>query len=389
MIIELTTENFRKAKYFFKDVYFNLNSLAVINGDNDGRIWVDSLDNPKTGMIVDNEWSIYVTGDHTNKEFNREASQIIREEIFPVAEQHALKLSPEYNNGEWIIYYPREEWLEAIEQDFGIRDIIPLRRNHYIFQKEKIPNWREKILPDYRMQRVDEEFLKNNHLENFNVIEEWIATTWRSTEDFLSKGFAFCLVKNEKIIISWGIADWVTGNQAEMGIGTDEKYRRRGFASLVTAAAAEYCKKNGIELGWHCSEHNTGSWKTAEKVGFKKERDYTAALGCFDENHNLWENAWYVGLYLKRPEEGLSFINRLIDRIEPEARHMNIKAQILIQAEQYEEALEHLNKAVDLGLQNPEKFKSNLLENDFFRPIKDLQGFPILLNKIDQAMNQK
>ncbi len=386
MILEIAKKDFKNVKDLFADIFFNLNSLAVINGDNAGRIWVDSLDNPKTGMIVDNECSIYITGDQSNKQFNTDVSSIIREEIFLAAEQHALKLSPEYNNGEWIIYYPREEWLKTIEQDFGIKDIIPLRRNHYIFQKEKIPNWREKIQPDYTMQRVDKEFLKKKHLENFNVIEEWIDVTWRSTEDFLSRGFAFCLVKNEKIIVSWGIADWVTGNQAEMGIGTDEKYRRRGFATLVTAAAAEYCKKTGIELGWHCSEHNIGSWKTAEKVGFEKERDYTAALGCFDENHNLWENAWYVGLYLKRPEEGLLFINRLIDKIEPEARHMNIKAQILIQAERYEEALKHLFKAVDLGLQNPERFKSNLLENTFFKQIRELQEFPVLMEKIDKLI---
>ena len=387
MITELTKENFKHVKKLFEEVFFNLNSLAVLNGDNEGRVWVDKIDNPSSGMLVDNEWSIYVAGDHTNGSFNTSAGEIIRSEIFPAAEQHALKLSPEYNNGEWVIYYSREEWLGVIEQEFGIKDIIPMRRNHYVFQNEKMPNWREEIKLKYTMQRVDKEFLKKRHLENYNVIEEWIDNCWRSTEEFLSRGFAFCLVKDEKKIVSWGVADWVTGKQAEMGIGTDQNYRRKGFATLVTAAAAEFCKKNGIELGWHCSEHNTGSWKTAEKVGFEKERDYTAALGCFDENHNLWENAWYVGLYLKRPEEGLSFINRLIDRIEPEARHMNIKAQILIQAEQYEEALEYLRKAVDLGLENPERFKSNLLENKFFKPLKKLPEFPALIEKIDRTIN--
>ena len=68
---------------------------------------------------------------------------------------------------------------------------------------------------------------------------------------------------------------------------------------------------------------------------------------------------------------------------------MNIKAQILIQAEQYEEALEYLRKAVDLGLENPERFKSNLLENKFFKPLKKLPEFPALIEKIDRTINQK
>ncbi len=386
MIIELKKEEFKKVKTLFKDVFFNLNSLAVLNGDNEGRVWINNLENLKTGMLVDNEWSIYLIGDHTNKTFNKEIGKIIRKEIFPKAEEHALKMSPEYNNGEWVVYFSRNEWLEVIEQDFGITDFLPLRRCYYILKELKKPNWREEILPSFSMQRVDKDFLHQNHLGNFSIIEEWIENCWRSTEEFLSRGFAFCLLKDDKEIISWGICDWATENRAEMGVGTSENYRRQGFATLVTSAAAEYCLEKEIELGWHCSEHNVASWKTAEKVGFEKERDYISALGCFDENHNLLENSWYVGLYLKRTDEGLSYIDRLIAKTEPDSRYLSIKAQILIQAGKPEEALEVFNKAVNLGLNDPERFKSNIMNNNFFEPIKKLKEFPFLIEKIDRLI---
>ena len=39
---------FIKVKNLFQEVFINLNGLAVINGDSNGRIWVDDLDDPKT-----------------------------------------------------------------------------------------------------------------------------------------------------------------------------------------------------------------------------------------------------------------------------------------------------------------------------------------------------
>ncbi|NPD90120.1 MAG: GNAT family N-acetyltransferase [Asgard group archaeon] len=383
---EIKKNDFERIRSLFEDVFFNLNSLAVINGDNDGRIWVDDIENPQTGMIVDNEWAIYVAGKYTNKGFNKSACEIIKNEILPKAEKHTENANPEYNSGEWVIYYNGDEWFKAIEQDFGVEDFLPLRRFYYTFKHLKIPNWRDKIPENFSIQQVDKKFLQKINLIKFEEVDGWISTRWRSIEDFLSRGFGFCLVKDDKEIISWGMADWVTENQAEMGIGTSEEYRRQGFATLVTSATAEYCQKNQIKLGWHCSEHNDASWKTAEKVGFVKEREYTAALRYFDDNYNLWENAWYRGLYLKVPEEGLYYINKLIKKIKPEARHLFIKAQILLEAGKNEDALTALYETLDLGPQNIERFKSIILENDFFKPVRQLEKFRNLVEKIDNVL---
>jgi hypothetical protein len=71
------------------------------------------------------------------------------------------------------------------------------------------------------------------------------------------------------------LSDCVSGERCEIGINTDERHRRRGLAALTVAATVNHCLDNGLGLiGWHCLANNTGSRRTAEKVGFALEREY-------------------------------------------------------------------------------------------------------------------
>ena len=75
MIKEIQKHDFKKYKYLFSSLFYNLNSLVVINGDNEGRMWIDDPKNPKTGVLVDNEYSIYLVGDSSNSDLNKEISK--------------------------------------------------------------------------------------------------------------------------------------------------------------------------------------------------------------------------------------------------------------------------------------------------------------------------
>ena len=88
MITELDNSNFHKLIPLFPDVFYNLGSLAVLNKDINGHVWVDDPENPKSCMIVDNEWTIHLGGNHDNNEFNQHIEQIIREDIFPKAKRN-------------------------------------------------------------------------------------------------------------------------------------------------------------------------------------------------------------------------------------------------------------------------------------------------------------
>ena len=63
---------------------------------------------------------------------------------------------------------------------------------------------------------------------------DWVRDSW-GVEDFLARGVGQCLVHGNTIA-SWCIGDYAAGHACEIGIHTDERYRRRGLATLAVRA---------------------------------------------------------------------------------------------------------------------------------------------------------
>lgn len=62
---------------------------------------------------------------------------------------------------------------------------------------------------------------------------------------------------------------------------------RHSDATRLPAARAGGHHHSGKR--WHCDADNVGSWKTAEKAGFVKERDYTLYYCVFSSVHEIAE----------------------------------------------------------------------------------------------------
>ena len=180
VIKEIPKNDFKKYKQLFKNIFYNLNSLTVINGDNQGRIWLDDPENPKTGVLVDNENSIYLVGDYTNSDLNKEIINLIFNEILP----EARKTAKNFENT-WVIYYDHDNWKKKIEQDMKIADYLPLKRKYFLLKQPSSLNWKENIPAGYTMYFLNEDFLNRKELKNFNEITNYIKKSWRSKEDFI------------------------------------------------------------------------------------------------------------------------------------------------------------------------------------------------------------
>jgi len=243
-MIELQLEEFESVREMFSEVEYSLNCMVVIAGINDGRIWVDSKEKPTCGLLVDNTWSLFLAGNPNNNEFNASIGKIIREEIFPIARN-----KEEITHGDWVFYYENKNWFETIENEFGIKDPIPLKRYHYVFEKLLVPDWRDKIPKGFEMRQIDESLLKQENLENIEEIKNWINSQYENEEKFLESGFGFCLVENNETIACWCLSDWGVKKKIEIGIQTAADYRRRGFATLCVAATVEYGQGKGYHIG--------------------------------------------------------------------------------------------------------------------------------------------
>ena len=275
LIFELEKDQYYIVRKLITDVDIQINCLGVVNQDIDGKIWVDNVDDPKTAMIVDNIWVIYLLGSSSNQEFNEEAGEIIRNIIFP------LKMADVDVDREWVLDYYSDSWIPKIECELKLVNWFRLDIWHYKLGELKHTEWREQIPEGFKLEKVDEEFLSKTHLKNHEKVTNWITKRWKSPEDFLKRGFCFYLLKDDEII-SRARSDWSTENYILMHIITDEAYRKHGHATILTAAAAEYCKQKNIDLRWFCDAQNIASWKTAEKIGFHKFREQRIIIGEID-----------------------------------------------------------------------------------------------------------
>ncbi|NHJ84201.1 MAG: GNAT family N-acetyltransferase, partial [Asgard group archaeon] len=350
---------------------------AVIAGINPGRIWVDSKEKPTSGFLVDNVWSLFLAGNPNNSEFNASIGKLLKDEIFPIA-----KNQEKITYGEWIFYFEHQDWLEKIVNEFGIKDPVPIRRYHYLFEKLLVPDWRAKIPEGFVMRKIDESLLKQKKLENLDDVKEWIIPHYGNEGKFFELGSGFCLVENEEKIACWCVSDWRVGNRIEISIATANDYRRRGFATLCVAAHVEYYYKKGYQIGWHCYQENEGSWRTAEKVGFVRKKSYIAATGFYNEKDNLVYNAWHKGIVLEKPEVGISYIKKLME-IGMDRRAYYVYVQLLIKLNRFSEAIDTLMKIVELGPADPVNFKNTLETQELFQDLRKMKEWKILMESID------
>jgi RimJ/RimL family protein N-acetyltransferase len=83
----------------------------------------------------------------------------------------------------------------------------------------------------------------------------------------MRNGYGLCLIRDNELV-SWCLLNKRAGDNCEIVIETDEKYRSAGFATLMGAAILEYCFSKNLIPSWHCASDNFASIAVAEKIGF-------------------------------------------------------------------------------------------------------------------------
>jgi RimJ/RimL family protein N-acetyltransferase len=283
MIHELKKRDYQKALPLFKELDWNLITSAVIKGTSPGRIYVDRVKDPRTAFMCTVE-GYYLVGYDSNDAFNTSLNRLIFGRIF--AGDTVMKGETDVAIG----FHP-DSWRDKMPIIFHGRLPLTTARRHYICTELRADHWEDQIPKGFQVKRIDKHLLQTPGLEIPEHLTDWMKTNWGSIDSFLHNGFAFCTL-GDKQVVSWSVADCVSGDACEIGIHTHENYRRQGLATITAAATVNYALSNGFQyVGWHCDEYNLPSIKTAEKVGFKLERKYIQCYACPSEAHHLLETA--------------------------------------------------------------------------------------------------
>lgn len=283
MLHELQKRDYPKVRSLFKSLEWNLITKAVIEGTSPGRVFTDRAEDPRTAFMGTVE-GYYLAGQTNNAEFNTSLHTLIFERIFTgdTIRKEETDIA--------IGFHP-DSWKDKMPRIFQGRMPLPTTRRHYVCTELKADDWRDHVPQGFQIQRLDAKLLRTPRLEIPDHVTGWMTTNWGSIPNFLKHGFGFCTLHDQQVV-SWSIADCVSGTACEIGIHTHENYRRQGLATLTAAAAVDYALSTAFKsVGWHCDEYNLGSIGVAEKVGFKLERKYTQYYACANLAHHLEETA--------------------------------------------------------------------------------------------------
>ena len=232
-------------------------SYSVINKVIDGSVYVNDKINPKTVVIFTESGLGRIIGDDLNKSFNKELDEIFSKRL---------------NEKKFTLCSSSIEWDNKIISLIGDR-IYDLKRSSFEYNVNKSNiefEIKENIPKGFIIKKLTKDLI--NHCNEFN--EDYYIKYWGSIDNFIKNGFGYCALFNGKVV---GVCTSIYANEkyAEIDIFTDEKFRGKGLAFLLSKIFIRNCIDNNIIPSWDCETSNLSSYKLANRLGFEYKGEYT------------------------------------------------------------------------------------------------------------------
>jgi GNAT superfamily N-acetyltransferase len=252
LIHQLKQSDYGKVSKLIENTNHQLSISAVVARNSPGEIYVDNIEEPQSTLIITPTCNV-VAGLANNTLFNAEIKKKL--DFFDT------------------VTCDTEEWeinIHDIHCNIAIRKY---KRRYYKFNKLLYHHFIEYLDEQYTLDYVYVDTLEDINYENCDKIKDWFELS--KMDDFKEYCLGAYIRKGNKIV-SWCLVDCIVDNKIEIGIATDSDFRRKGLGSIALAATISASISKGIkEIGWHCVDSNVGSYTVAEKVGFKKAKEYS------------------------------------------------------------------------------------------------------------------
>lgn len=388
MIHELTT-NKDKLRPLITDFEYRPVLEAIIEGFTKGRVFVDDPSEPKSAIVwtcpFEGESSFYFLGKSSHTQFNKAFGHYFKTEIRTLAQKN-----------EWEQYWPAplSDWSEETFKDiFGHQLLVKERTEYYILNPDKFrhlhSNWKKSIPEGYSVHPVESKDIFEQNREKLPEFAD--LTAWTSYDHFKERGLAYCLIKDDtKEIVAGCTTGYVVHGKnprCELGVATDEHYRRRGFATLVSCATIEEALNRNLKVIVEIWDINEASLKTHLKLGFEHLTDGTS-YGCmFDELQHYLTLSHHLYVNYNNAQDSIRAFNEALEiqaRTGQEISSVNYYFAACAYAKNgnIESALQSLVGAIESGLQDPKRFSELLQSNEVFSDLRKTKRFNEILKNV-------
>jgi len=275
---------------------------SVLAGVYPAKVFVDEPANPKTGLLMtffdqSAVWA-FLVGSPSNKDFNQALQQATSEH----------KILGRNTGAMFFNCYP-SDWREQLPIIIAPHETIPMCRKHYVARKIDF-DWRARLRDGFLVNRLGPSMLSRPDFYVPREVRSALAKWQRmSSPDFQDFGFG---IVHQNAIVSWATAEYVADGRGDLRYYTVGNYRRRGLGTIVAAAAIEHGLSNGLsEIHWTCAARNTGSIRTAERLGLEYVHGDESCLLIFNEGRHLSKRSNYA-LSRKRPNQAADTLDQYV-----------------------------------------------------------------------------
>ena len=243
---QLMQPDFYKVKNLYsKDIPNYPVVMAIIEGNNPGKIWVDNVEHPSQSLVISSGSYSFISGDTV---------QASEETLNILIANKPIKLIYDINNAPHFS-------LDSFEKINRIQFYYP--ENSFA----KCKQFMSQTPTGFEIRPIDNELFKKSNWYNYLLL------FYGSIENYVKNGFGYCLVK-EGQIISEAHACYVGGGMVETGSVTHEDYRNNNLATIVRAHLINECLSRHLIPISSCDEANIGSARVSQKLGFKEQLRY-------------------------------------------------------------------------------------------------------------------
>lgn len=253
MIVEYPKNDHHKLIPLFSNHKYLTILIKTVLKEREGDIFVDNVEEPNVALI---SYKVYeVIGGDSSNEMALDLLKCVTENR--------------------LIHFPDCDWYKFAKDKLVL---APYPRTKFSSEKlsiERADEILEKKLPDgYKLQKVDIDIVKKINPK----LAPAFLPFFKSQEDFVERGLAYCITESDFIISIAGSAMPIYDNEYELQAITDPNpiYRRKGLASAAAATLIKESLEKGITPYWDAD--NEISARFALKLGFTKPEAYDAYL---------------------------------------------------------------------------------------------------------------